>query len=237
VGLFDPELRGGEDVDLVWRLVAAGWDVRYEPTAVVEHERPAGAKAFVSRRYFYGTTAAPLSRRHPDAIAPFHASAWSVAAWLCALTRRPFSALTALAIPIAILARRLRGLLRSPIAMAARIVAGGTAQGTLPALGGLVRAWSPLLVLGLVPRRTRMMAAAAFVIPALDDWRHNPGGLDPVTYVAMHVADDVAYGAGVWAGCTSERTVRPLVPRLAWRSPVWSSGALRDSLGTRPDES
>ena len=31
--LFDPELRGGEDVDLEWRLVAAGWDVRYEPRA------------------------------------------------------------------------------------------------------------------------------------------------------------------------------------------------------------
>ncbi len=33
--VFDPELRLGEDVDLVWRLHAAGWRIRYEPAAVV----------------------------------------------------------------------------------------------------------------------------------------------------------------------------------------------------------
>ena len=38
--LFDPALRGGEDVDLVWRLVQAGWDVRYEPAATVGHDGP-----------------------------------------------------------------------------------------------------------------------------------------------------------------------------------------------------
>ena len=34
---FDPELRTGEDVDLVWRAVAAGHRVRYEPESVVHH--------------------------------------------------------------------------------------------------------------------------------------------------------------------------------------------------------
>jgi mycofactocin system glycosyltransferase len=229
--LFDPDLRGGEDVDLVWRLAAAGWDVRYEPAAVVEHDGPTTAEAFVSKRYFYGTTAAPLSRRHPDAMAPLHASAWSLAVWLSALARRPFAALAALVTPVAILARRLRGLVRNPVAVAARIVAGGTVRGALPALRGVVRAWSPLLVLGLTSRRSRRAAASAFLLAALDDWAHNPGDLDLVSYAALHVADDVAYGLGVWAGCARERTMLPLIPRLAWRSRVWSSGALRDSLG------
>ena len=34
---FDPELRLGEDVDLVWRLDAAGWRCRYEPSVSVFH--------------------------------------------------------------------------------------------------------------------------------------------------------------------------------------------------------
>ena len=37
VGGFDPSLRVGEDVDLVWRLVDAGWRARYEPRSVVGH--------------------------------------------------------------------------------------------------------------------------------------------------------------------------------------------------------
>jgi hypothetical protein len=57
-----------------------------------------------------------------------------------------------------------------------------------------------------------------------------------VTYAALHAADDVAYGIGVWTGCARERTVRPLVPRLAWRSRVWSSPALRDSLDPPGDD-
>ena len=50
--------------------------------------------------------------------------------------------------------------------------------------------------------------------------------------VALHVADDVAYGAGVWVGCARERTLVPLIPRVAWRSRVWSSPALRELVAT-----
>ena len=47
-----------------------------------------------------------------------------------------------------------------------------------------------------------------------------PEALDPVRYAALHVADDVAYGAGVWVGCARERTLVPLVPRVSWRARV-----------------
>ena len=36
-GGFDDGLRVGEDVDLVWRLLEAGWRVRYEPSVTVRH--------------------------------------------------------------------------------------------------------------------------------------------------------------------------------------------------------
>lgn len=228
--LFDPALRGGEDVDLVWRLAEAGWDVRYVPSSTFAHEGPATLKGFLSRRAFYGTTAGPLSRRHGEAVAPLHLSGWSLVVWVLLLARRPVLALTALSASIVILARRLRGLVRDPVGVATQIAGRGTTQSALPALASLTRAWAPGLVLGLIFHRTRGASALALVIPAVHDWATDRQGLDPVRAVAVHVADDVAYGTGVWIGCARERTLVPLIPRIAWRARVWSTPTLRQEL-------
>ena len=233
--LFDPTLRGGEDVDLVWRLNDAGWDVRYEPSAVVYHHGPGTLEEHLHRRAFYGTTAGPLARRHPGSLAPMAASGWSVAVWALVAARRPRAAAVVLSVSTGVLAARLRGLVRRPLAVATRIVGGGTARGALPALGGLARVWSPALVLALLLRPTRRAAALALVLPALRDWAGQRDELDPLRYGAFHLADDVAYGAGLWAGCVRAGTAEPLVPRIAWRSRVWSSRSLRRDLSPRPD--
>jgi len=230
--LFDPALRGGEDVDLVWRLVQAGWDVRYEPRSKVAHDATPTFRGYLRRQAFYGTTAAPLARRHPGNLAPLQVSAWSVAVWLLAATRRPLLAAATLTVPVLILARRLTGLVRDPVGVAARIAAGGTLRSALPSLAGLSRAWSPALVAGLAFRRTRRACALAFVAAALGDWAAHRDALDPARFTALHIADDIAYGAGVWAGCTRQGTLDPLVPRLAWRSESWSSSTLRRDLAS-----
>ena len=227
--LFDPVLRGGEDVDLVWRLVAAGWDVSYDPSVTVAHHGPTTVAGLLTKRWSYGSTAAPLARRHPGALAAFEASGWSVVAWIAALTRRPLLATAALTASGAVLARRLRGRVTRPGVVAARIVGGGTVRSALPALGDLARTWSPLLVLGLLARRTRRVCGGALLVPALSDYFRNPSGSDAVSFSALHVADDVAYGAGVWAGCVRERTCAPLLPHVVWRSRVWSSRGLSDT--------
>ena len=232
--LFDAALRGGEDVDLVWRLDEAGWDVHYVPSSTVAHENPATLKEFLARRAFYGTTAAPLSRRHGAAVAPLHVSGWSLTVWALLLTRRPVLALTALSASIVILAHRLRGLVRDPVRVAAHVAGGGTTRSALPALASLTRAWSPALVLGLAFRRTRAVSAAALLVPALSESAADRGGHDPVRAVALHVADDVAYGTGVWVGCARERTLVPLIPRVSWRARVWSSAVLRQDLRPAP---
>ena len=185
--------------------------------AVVAHDGPTAFGPFLARQAFYGSTAGPLALRHGQALAPVHASAWSLAVWVLTLARRPVLAQAALAASVAILAHRLAGLVRDPVAVATRIAGGGTARSALPALANLVRAWSPALVLGLASRRTRRAAALALLVPALRDWADNPSTLDPLRYAALHVADDAAYGVGVWAGCARARTVVPLVPRISWR--------------------
>lgn len=230
---FDPDLRGGEDVDLVWRLAAAGWDVRYVPGCTVAHEGPAAVGPWLRRRAFYGTTAGPLARRHPDSMAPMTTSAWSAAVWGLTLVRRPFLAFVTLAAAVLVLAHRLHGLVDNPGKVAATIAGGGTAKSALPALHGLTRAWAPAFVLGLLVPRTRRAAALALFTPAIHEWRTTRPDLDPLRYAMFSVADDVAYGTGVWAGSLKARTMRPLLPRVSLRSRVWSSGALRSQLGDR----
>ena len=52
IGGFDESLRTGEDVDLVWRLCAAGQQCRYEPSAVVQH-KPRGSLPELLRQHNY----------------------------------------------------------------------------------------------------------------------------------------------------------------------------------------
>ena len=77
--------------------------------------------------------------------------------------------------------------------------------------------------------------ALAFLAPAAGDWLAARRALDPVRYAALHVADDVAYGAGVWFGCFRARTVTPLIPRIELRTRMWSTRSLRAQLGDRKE--
>jgi mycofactocin system glycosyltransferase len=228
--LFDPRLRGGEDVDLVWRLVGAGWDVRYEPDSVVRHDGPRSIRSWAGRRAFYGSTAGPLARRHPGALVPLQTSVWTAGVWAFAGARRPFLAASSLGASVWVLARRLKGLVDEPVKVASQIAVGGTAKSALPALGGLARAWSPALVVALLWPRTRRGAALALVVPAVGDWVSDRPDLDLIRYTAFHLADDVAYGSGVWLGSLKARTLAPLLPHIAWRPKVWSGASLRTQL-------
>jgi hypothetical protein len=153
-----------------------------------------------------------------------------------AARRRPLLAAGTLAVSVLVLARRLNGLVEQPLEMAGHIAGGGTVKSALPAWGGLTRAWSPAMALALGWRRTRGAAALALLVPAAGDWVSESGGLDPIRYAALHVADDLAYGAGVWRGCVMARTLVPLVPRVAFRARVWSNPSLRAQLGSETDK-
>ena len=190
VGGFDEQLRVGEDVDLVWRLVEAGWRVRYAPELAAVHREPPSAPARLDRSRRYGTAAGPLAGRHPQAalsppIAP-------VAAVLLATTGRPRLAATLVAGAAIRPARRMHAA-GVPARDASLLAGKSTLAATAYAARWLVQIWSPVLFLltGKRRRATRLFVA---------------------TVMAAR-ADDLAYGAGVWTGCLRAGTSGPLLPR------------------------
>ena len=106
LGGFDETLRYGEDVDLVWRLHDRGWRVRYDPRVTIRHD----AKALLSRRFRYGTSAAPLAMRHPGRLAPFVLAPGPAAIVILLAARRTKAAAALLAGQTALLAYRLHRL-------------------------------------------------------------------------------------------------------------------------------
>jgi mycofactocin system glycosyltransferase len=207
--VFDEALRYGEDVDLVWRLHAAGWRIRYDPSVQVAHREPDTWRGLLARRFRYGTSAAPLARRHPDAMAPLVLHPWPAAAVAALLARRPMLAAAAFAGYIASLRRTLRA-------------AQAPADGVVPACATAVRrTW--IGIGRYVAQFALPPALAAFAFGGRRRWSRRaavaalllaPAG--PTRYAAARLADEAAYGAGVWTGCLRERTLTPLRPTLAW---------------------
>jgi len=224
--VFDPALRYGEDVDLVWRMHDTGWRIRYEPGVQVPHESPAGWPGLLAKRFSYGTSAAPRARRHPANTAPLVLQPWPAAATAALLARRPLVALAAAAggwLDLTALLRR------------AGIPADGAPAATVTAVS---QTWlgvgryatqfaAPLLGAVLVApggrtaaRRWGRRAAVASLLagPALTAYRQRRPDLDPVRFTLARIADDACYGAGVWAGCIRERTLLPVRPVISWRT-------------------
>jgi mycofactocin system glycosyltransferase len=212
---FDPDLRYGEDVDLVWRLCAAGWRVRYDPAVVVGHAEPDTWAGLLKRRFRYGTSAAPLARRHPGRLPATVLRPRRALACGLALAGRPVPALAVIAASTAVLARRLRGT-GVPAVRAPGWAFGGAAR-TLAEMSraSTVLAGPALLVLGARAPRARLCVLALLAAGPLREWQRRRPPIDPVRWTLASFVDDCAYGAGVWRGCADERTIAPVRP--SWR--------------------
>jgi mycofactocin system glycosyltransferase len=231
-GGFDPDLRIGEDVDLVWRLAAGGWRVRYEPSVVVHHTEPGSWGGLLARRFHYGTSAGPLARRHGRHLAPVELRPWPTLVAAAVLTGRAGVAVAGLAASTVAMDRSTggRGI---PLAQALRWSAGG-AGWTLVGIGraATILAGPAVAAAALLGRRGRMTSALLVLTPPAVEWCRRRPRLDPVRWTVASVADDVAYGAGVWVGCLASRTVLPLVPsvRLSGASAPLASDSSRTAV-------
>ncbi|MEY2446180.1 MAG: mycofactocin glycosyltransferase [Ilumatobacteraceae bacterium] len=212
IGGFDESMRSGEDVDLVWRLLDAGHRCRYEPGGTVRHRPRASVVAWLQQRMTYGRSAASLDRKHPGAVAPLRISGWSAAVWALVAARRPIAALAVAMGTTVALRRKLQDL---PVEEPVRLAGLGHLYAGRQVAGAITRAWWPVaLVVALLIRRSRPALIAVATLPPLLDWAKGARTRDPLRYIGLRVADDVAYGAGVWRGVIDERACGALAPKF-----------------------
>ena len=236
-GPFDADLRYGEDVDLVWRLAEAGWRVRYDPAASISHAEPATWGRVLGRRFRYGNSAAPLARRHPGKVPPLVLQAWPALAVAALLARRPAAALAAYGAGTGQLVRLLRGWDVPPKGVL-RPMADSVLQTWLGAGRWTIQYALPVAAATLArpggrTARTRLgrrLAVASLLAgPPLTEWRRIRPPLNAASFSLGYLADEAAYGAGVYRGVLTERLLSPLLPAVAWR-PLGKAPA-----ATRPD--
>lgn len=212
VGGFDASLEVGEDVDLLWRLVDAGWGCRYEPRSEVVHRGRSSVGAMLRRRFDYGRSAAALDARHRGALPPVRGSRWSAAVVGAAAAGHPFVAAGIAGWTVAAMARRLDAV-PGGRRLAARLVLAGHVGFGRQVARALVRPWFPISVaVSLISRRARRIAVVAALVAPLLAWRERRPAVALAPWVALWLADDAAYAAGVWVGCVRHRNGGALLP-------------------------
>jgi mycofactocin system glycosyltransferase len=212
---FAAELRVGEDVDLLWRLGDAGWQVRYDPAVTVAHDHRVTWRRWFERRVVYNTSNATLMRRHPGTVPALTISRGGAAVWGAAAAGMPAAALVVGAVDAALLARRLRAHVPGAYALAASLAARRGLHEGRHLARALTGPWLPFLaVLTFArPRVARRLWAGALA-GALWEWFEAPCGPTPLHYLAPRAAEDLARCLGIWSGCLDERDLRALLPRL-----------------------
>ncbi|MFA5708658.1 mycofactocin biosynthesis glycosyltransferase MftF [Mycolicibacterium sp.] len=225
LGGFDEAMHCGEDVDLCWRLVESGARLRYEPIALVAHEHRTSVRDWLGRKAFYGSSAAPLSSRHPDKTAPLVISGWTLVAWVLLGLGSRLGYLGSMLAALATGGRISRSM-RAPETQpgdVAFVAARGLGLAAVQLAAALCRHYWPVaLVLAMASQRWRRVVVVAAVVDGVVDWvarRRNANSDDTkplglLTYVVMKRLDDLAYGVGLWHGALREHNARPLKPQI-----------------------
>ena len=212
---FDESMRTGEDVDLIWRLDAAGYSCRYEPSIEVHHLPRTTTQQLVQQRMGYGESAALLAKKHRGALAPLRVSGWSTGVWASIALGFPVIGGVVAAGTAVALHRKLR-FLPDAEKESARLATLGHLHAGKQIANAVTRVWWPIaLLLALVSRRARWALCLAAFVPALSDWWTTRPHLDPVRYTLLRWVDDMSYGFGVWKGVVREGNYDPLIPELS----------------------
>ncbi len=224
IGGFDETLRSGEDVDLCWRLVEAGARLRYEPIAQVAHDHRTELRDWIARKAFYGGSAASLSVRHPDKIAPLMISGWALTAWILMAIGSSFGYLASLFVA-ALTGRRIAKTMQgadTQIWDVLGVAARGLWSAALQLASAICRHYWPVALLAAVAcRPCRRIVLIAAVVDGVVDWASRRQSADEdarpiglVAYLLLKRLDDLAYGLGLWYGVVRERNIGPLKPQI-----------------------
>lgn len=227
---FDERLVVGEDVDFVWRLLARGFTVRYDPRVRVGHDHRVRLGEFVARRREYARSVALLSLRHPDALPAAWLSPWTAAPWGLALAGRPRLAAATWLIAAGLLANKLPDQTPARGRLAARILLRGSLMAGRGLGHAVRRSWLPFLLPAVRRPFVRRAVALAIAAPVVEDASRSGRAGIALRDAPVRLLDECLALTGTWEGCMRHRTLRPLVP-------AWTSGrARRDTLsGPRSD--
>jgi mycofactocin glycosyltransferase len=221
---FDESLRAGEDVDLCWRFIEAGARLRYEPIALVGHDHRTQLREWFTRKAFYGTSAAPLSARHPGKTAPLVISGWTLLVWVL-LAMGSGVGYFASTLVAAVTGRRIAKSLSS-VDTEPKEVAAVAAHGLWAAFLQLASAicrhyWPIALILAVLFRRCRQVVLVVAVVDGVVDWVSRNGQVEDdqkrvglPAYLLLKRLDDIAYGLGLWTGVVRERNLGALKPQI-----------------------
>lgn len=213
---FDEGLRLGEDVEFVWRAVAAGAVCIYDPSVTCTHEPRRSITAMVVQRFGYGRSAAGIDSRIPWSVAPVQANVFHVAPLALLLAGQLWWALAALVASVAWTFLALRGMgLAARDRMEVARLSVSSASGSLAR--AVCREWWPVFALASVFSQAFTLALfmPLSALLLIDLARSRPS--NQALFLLMRLLDWAAYGAGVWAGAIARRSPRCLLPRLSVR--------------------
>ena len=219
IGGFDDSIRIGEDVDLIWRLIENGIDCRYVPSIECPHSPRSSMRKMLKQRYYYGTSAALLDKRHPRAASPLRAHALLLTMATTVLMGYIYSAIIFVVPTMAYFVASLRTTtipMRTRLQLALKAIFSTTRL----LARAIMRAWWPLFFLAsfVSLRIGAMFTFSAFVPPLVGLMRNKPN--HPVRYFIVRILEDVAYGTGVWMGAVRTRSLRCLLPVITVRRSV-----------------
>jgi cellulose synthase/poly-beta-1,6-N-acetylglucosamine synthase-like glycosyltransferase len=213
---FNEDMRSGEDVDLVWRLIESGALCRYVPLVQCAHQPRSSILALLKQRYSYGTSAAQLDQQHPRSASPFRANLFFALPAIAILMGYVF-----LAVPLVTLSAIyvLWSLRKLPLPLRSKLqITGIGLRSTLTLLAQAIhRAWWPLFLIASIPfiRVGAMLTFSVLVPPCIGLLRNKPQF--PIRYLVVRIVDNFAYGVGVWVGAWRARSARCLLPVITVR--------------------
>lgn len=216
VGSFDETIRVGEDVDLIWRLARSGALCLYVPSVECAHRARRTVRALLRQRFTYGTSAAALDRNHPGVATPLRAHALLLLMSILVLSGNVLAASLAV-LPVVTFFLIILRVTMVPIITTVKLTWLGFTSTTRLLAAAVTRAWWPLFLLGsFISLHVSAMLVFSSIVPAtVGLLRRKPRR--PISFFLLRIADDFAYGCGVWRGAIRLRNVRCLLPVITFR--------------------
>ena len=213
-GAFDESLRHGEDVEFEWRVTGDSAQCRYEPRVVCHHPARPSLAAFIGQRFRYGRSAADIERRIPGSVAPVRGNIFHLLPLALLLCGQVLAAIDALLVSVAVTHFVLRGMglpARGRISVSRLSITVASRHLST----AVTREWWPLFIaFSGFPTVTVAFFLTLSGLLLADFRARRPE--NPAVYAVLRVLDNLAYGAGVWAGAFRTRSVRCLLPRLSF---------------------